>query len=158
MAPSAAARRRKRLGGRIIRSVLAFALIVGFAYLIHRPLVHVFHGARIRIQTAGEGPTRMSSGSATPTTSDWLGDLQLQQLGAARACLWRTARACARAPLAAPLLISCLAGLYPHSIPSHVGTGQYPKQPAQSRPATRMPLTRCCCLGCRAGSTHADAE
>ena len=85
MAPSVStrSRRKPRFGGRIVRGVLGFVLIVGLAYLIHQPLVHLFHGTRTRIQTAGEGPTRLFGGRVTPTIAHWLTDQQLQT-GAAR--------------------------------------------------------------------------
>ena len=82
MAPPASTRRRKRVGGRILRGVLSLALVVGFAYLIHRPLVQVFQGATARMQPAGEGPTRLFGGYLTPTITHWLA-AQQQQTGAA---------------------------------------------------------------------------
>ena len=75
-AAAAAARRKKRLGGRVIRNIVGFLLIVGFAYLVHKPLMAAFRGTKGLI--AGDGPARLFGGSVPPTISGWLSELQLQ--------------------------------------------------------------------------------
>ena len=59
----------------------SLVFVVGFAYLIHRPLVQLYQNFQARIQTPGTGPNRLFGGSITPTITKWL-SAQQQQTGA----------------------------------------------------------------------------
>ena len=80
MAPPGTARRRRRVIGRLLRTTGSLAFVVGFAYLMHRPLVQLYQNFQARLQSPSDGPNRLFGGSITPTITRWL-SAQQQQTG-----------------------------------------------------------------------------
>ena len=99
---------RRRALGRFVRGLVSVVFLVGFAYLIHTPLMQFYWGAtaRLRGQTGSLGATRLFGGSASPTITGWLA-AQRRQTGTSPAPPGPPADAAALAlsapPAASPL-------------------------------------------------------